>query len=160
MNIAITPVLGAFDFLTRNDWFVISLFLVTMSYFLFRPRRFSSKAQGGDRTLESIRDSYDRNSRETVKNANRVEVKLFEYEREVEGRMQTRLAVLDQLILESERKIEMLQRVLDASRQETPRQEKQGIPTSSGRGEVQVFTTANDRRAGGTSEESPRADAA
>ncbi len=126
--------LAALDFLTRDDWFLISLFLLVISYFLYRPRRVAARAEKTTYSLEGIRDSYDENARESTRNANRIEVKLFEYEREVEGRMQTRLAVLDQMILESERKIEMLQRVLEQSRSEG------SVETgTSTRGEIQIF---------------------
>lgn len=145
--------LAAFDFLTRNDWFLISLSLLVMSYFLYRPRRIAARAEKKGYALNSIRETCDENARETARSANRAEVKLFEYEREVSGRMQTRLAVLDHLIQESEQKIEMLQRVLEQSRQAAapPSVERT-------RGEIQIFENAT---AGKVEESSlPRSDAA
>lgn len=128
--------LAAFDFLTRNDWFLISLFLVVTSYFLYRPRRFPNKNKQDDprSALAGIRESFDENAREAVRTANRAEVRLYDYEREVEGKMQTRLAVLDQLILESEHKILQLQKVLEESRAQSEASPKES-PT---RGEIRI----------------------
>lgn len=131
--------LAAFDFLSRNDWFLISLFLLVISYLLYRPRRIAARSQRNSYTLEGIRETYDENAREATRAANRAEVKLFDYEREVEGRMQTRLAVLDQLILESERKIETLQRVLEQSRNEAPQ-----LSDGRTRGEIQFVENPSE----------------
>ena len=49
-----------------------------------------------------------------------LELRLHDYGREIEGRMQTRIAVLDQLVLDADREIERLRKLLAESRQTGP----------------------------------------
>ncbi len=46
----------------------------------------------------------------------KLEVRLYDFAREVEGRMQTKIAVLDRLIVDADREIIRLERVLAESR--------------------------------------------
>ena len=46
-----------------------------------------------------------------------LELRLHDYGREVEGRMQTRIAVLDRLVVDADREIERLRQLLQQSRQ-------------------------------------------
>jgi hypothetical protein len=48
--------------------------------------------------------------------AEKLEVRLFDFAREIEGRMQTKIAVLDRLIVDADREIIRLEQVLAESR--------------------------------------------
>jgi hypothetical protein len=60
-----------------------------------------------------------------------LEVRLFDFAREVEGRMASRMAVLDRLIVDADREILRLQDVLAQTRGQTPLTHGEGSASSA-----------------------------
>jgi len=55
---------------------------------------------------------------------NEMEVRLFDYGREVEGRIETTLSVLDRLILDADQEIGRLEELLEVSRDDQTKQQR------------------------------------
>jgi hypothetical protein len=70
--------------------------------------------------------------------AEKLEVRLFDFAREIEGRMQTKIAVLDRLIVDADREIIRLENVLAESRR---------VGSGSSRGPDAVIPPADERSA-------------
>ncbi|MFO1020640.1 MAG: hypothetical protein U0903_08085 [Planctomycetales bacterium] len=144
---------GWTEALSPMDWLLISVFLGTIAWALYRPQRLNRAAtkQEGEELLQQGLSSREIATRTREAHA---ELKLHEWERQVDGRMQTRLAVLDQLILDADRKIELLQKTLA---------ELRNGPASHGPGEIVVFPASSHLPAeadSGREKTPPHADAA
>lgn len=123
---------GWTEALSPMDWLLVSVFLGTVAWMIYRPQRLRREArhEEGPEILQSFPVMEKAAVRER-----QAEIKLHEWEREVDGRMKTRLAVLDQLILDADQKIEMLKKTLA---------ELQSGATSRGNGEIVVFPVSGN----------------
>src|SRR5579872_5652177 len=102
------------EFITGQSLIVFGLAVVVF-VFLMR-RTFLRGGLTGSRFQKSAANSdgaSDGESPEMI--AELLEVRLFDFAREVEGRMQTRIAVLDRLIVDADREILRLQDLLAAT---------------------------------------------
>jgi hypothetical protein len=99
------------EIITGQSLIVFGLAVVA---FIFLMRRMFLRPRGLNRHEQSPTDRTDvesaQLSAETV--VEKLEVRLFDFAREVEGRMQSRIAVLDRLIVDADREIIRLQDLL------------------------------------------------
>lgn len=124
----------------RQSLIALGLSVVALVYMVRRLLLRIAKPRG--------RESMSRDSAETetaeagaLGATEMLELRLFDFAREVEGRMQTRIAVLDRLIIDADREILRLQELLVATKREAPWE-----PVSP--------TSAHERLSNATAEES------
>jgi len=103
------------ELITGQSLIVFGLAVVA---FIFLMRRTFLRPRGLTGCQQSPMDKTDvksaQLSAETI--VEKLEVRLFDFAREVEGRMQSRIAVLDRLIVDADREILRLQDLLAATR--------------------------------------------
>ena len=103
------------EIITGQSLIVFGLAVVA---FIFLMRRMFLRPRGLAGREQSPTDKTDvessQLSAETV--VEKLEVRLFDFAREVEGRMQSRIVVLDRLIVDADREILRLQDLLAATR--------------------------------------------
>src|SRR5579864_1889526 len=90
--------------------------------FVFVLRRFFLKvhaAHGRDSQTDAG-ENFEAAEAGAVRATEMLEVRLFDFAREVESRMASRMAVLDRLIVDADREILRLQEVLAQTRAQTP----------------------------------------
>lgn len=104
-----------FEFSTNQT--VIALGLSVVAFVFIMRRTVLRKRDAGRRKpftrIDGEADPVDAGA--TVV-AEKLEVRLFNFAREIEGRMQTKIAVLDRLIVDADREIIRLEQVLAESR--------------------------------------------
>ncbi len=91
--------------------------------FVLRRTSLRSKGKLQKRREDAVRESVEPHI-QANKHIRELELRLYDFGREVEGRMETRLAVLDQLISEADREIGELQHAIseeDADLSDHPR---------------------------------------
>lgn len=90
---------------------VLGLFVLTVAWMVRRSiglRRRGRSPHPSAAFRDEIRPAQDAESR-----IRELEVRLYDYERDVEGRIETRLTLLDRLIEEADREIDHLQHLLE-----------------------------------------------
>lgn len=101
-----------------ESWQAILFVVATASlgYSLYQGTLQRRKLQRQDSLTDALEDvcAIESSARGIVQ---KLEVRAYEYQREVEARIENRLIVLDQLILDADREIERLQAMLAESRQ-------------------------------------------
>jgi hypothetical protein len=103
------------QFITGQSLIVFGLAVVI---FVFLTRRIFLRTRSPARSNHTSRERNEIESAELSAEAvvEKLEVRLFDFAREVEGRMQTRIAVLDRLIVDADREILRLQDLLAATK--------------------------------------------
>ena len=98
---------------------LLAVAAASLGYSLFQGSLYRRKLQKQDSLTEAMEGvaEVESSARGIVQ---KLEVRAYEYNREVEARIDNRLAVLDQLILDADREIERLQAMLAESRQSAP----------------------------------------
>ncbi len=98
------------------QFIAIGVAVVSLGYSLYRGACYRRKLQGQDPIRETLDDvrAMESSARGLVQ---KLEVRAYDYSREVEARIDNRLSVLDQLIVDADREIERLQALLAESRQ-------------------------------------------
>lgn len=98
------------------QFLAIGVAVVSLGYSLLQGTRYRRKLQGQDAFRETLDDVrvMESSARGVVQ---KLEVRAYDYSREVEARIDNRLSVLDQLIVDADREIERLQVLLSESRQ-------------------------------------------
>jgi len=97
---------------------LLGLSLLIVGIVLWRGFARGRRSRGRDVTAEVRREMLD--AEQTVSGRmDKLEVRLHDYGREVEGRIETRIALLNQLLIEADRKIERLQELTAESRPTT-----------------------------------------
>ena len=128
-----------FEFNDNESVIAIGLSLLALIFILrrtvLRPRLFERRrpfAETDDRN-----DSLELSGAAVVE---KLEVRLFDFAREVEGRMQTKIAVLDRLIVDADREIIRLEQVLAESR-------RTGLPVPGTSRQPDAIVAQNQRDA-------------
>lgn len=98
---------------------LLAVAAASLGYSLYQGSRYRRKLQTRDSLTDALQEvtEVESSARGIVQ---QLEVRAYEYNREVEARIDNRLAVLDQLILDADREIERLQAMLAESRQSAP----------------------------------------
>lgn len=98
---------------------LIGVAAAALGYSLLQGARRRRRLQQQDSLEEALADvqAAEASARGIVQ---KLEVRAYDYSREVEARINNRLAVLDQLILDADREIDRLQTLLAESRQSAP----------------------------------------
>lgn len=96
------------------QWILIAVALVTMGYSLFQGAKSRRNLAARDSLGEAQSEvrAMESSARGIVQ---QMEVRAYDYSREVEARIDNRLAVLDQLIVDADHEIERLQQLLHQS---------------------------------------------
>jgi len=86
--------------------------LVLVTAFLLR-RTFVRGRQSRRRdVLKEVQDDFREAERSAARSVERLEVRLYDYGREIEGQVQTRMAMLDRLVVEAEQEAGRLKQLL------------------------------------------------
>lgn len=127
--------------LSGGQLVVLGLMLVAAGVVLRRRTAQRGRPRRQD-PLQEVQAEFQRIEASHSGRITKLEVRLHDFAREVEGRIETRLALLDQLIQDADREITDLERLLDEARDSghTPRT----IPTT-GRADERhtIFTLAD-----------------
>lgn len=119
---------------------VLGLLVLVVAFLLRRSIVLAKRQRSGLDTAEISRPALSADARAAAE-IQRLEVRLHDFDREIESRMQTRIATLDQLIVEADREISRLNelRAHERTAWTTPRHEpvaddvaapaKQGVDT-------------------------------
>lgn len=91
---------------------LLGLALIVMGFVFRRSVRNSQRVRSRN-PLKEARDRIAKTEQSPASLERKVEVRLYDLGREIEARIQTRTTVLDQLLQEAERKIELMQELLD-----------------------------------------------
>jgi hypothetical protein len=95
------------------QWMQVAFAAAAMGYFLLQAVKsrcnFASRGSSSDARADVASESSARGI------VRQLEVRAYDYSREVEARIDNRLTVLDQLIVDADREIESLQRLLNQS---------------------------------------------
>ena len=103
-----------FDSFSSLQLVLLGLSLLTVGFVLWRGFARGRRSRGRDLTAEVRREMLA--SEQTVTGRmEKLEVRLHDYGREVEGRIETRIAVLNQLLIEADREIKRLRSLLSES---------------------------------------------
>jgi len=104
---------------------VIALGLTVVAFVFIMRRTFLRRADTGRRKpfTRDLDNTEPVDPGATIV-AEKLEVRLFDFAREIEGRMQTKITVLDRLILDADREIIRLEKVLAESRRLGPGQSR------------------------------------
>jgi hypothetical protein len=104
-----------FEFNENQTVIALGLSIVALVFILRRTvlRRCFSEPQRPFAATSHEDDSLELSGAAVVE---KLEVRLYDFAREVEGRMQTKIAVLDRLIVDADREIIRLEQVLAESR--------------------------------------------
>jgi len=107
---------------------LLGLSLLTVGFVLWRGFARGRRSRGRDLTAEVRKEMLD--SEQTVSGRmEKLEVRLHDYHREVEGRIETRVALLNQLLIDADREIERLRELIaESSRTKSPLSEED-LPT-------------------------------
>ena len=82
--------------------------------------------------VQDVQDDFRRTELSLHSEVLKLEVRLHEFSREIEGRLGTKMAVLDRLILEADREILQLNEALEARRREKEPPRHPEIPKTGG----------------------------
>ena len=106
----------AAEFITGRSLIVFGLAIVVLVFVLRRTvlRMRHGKGNSDARNREGFEDAEE----SAVRATEMLEIRLHDFAREVEGRMLTRIAVLDRLIVDADREIMRLKELLAASNPE------------------------------------------
>lgn len=91
---------------------LIGLSFMVAAFLLRRNVTLSRKSRRRD-VLDEVREDFRQREQTTVAHLHQMETHLHDYGREVEGRIQTTLTVLDQLVLEADQEIARLETLLE-----------------------------------------------
>ncbi len=96
---------------------LVGIILLTGGWMLWRSAWLRQRVARQDplRELRQERAAREQRPESLIQD---MEIRLFDYGREVEGRVETTLGVLDQLILDAEQEIQRLETLLQASQQQ------------------------------------------
>ena len=98
---------------------LVGLLILAAAFVLRRRTVLSQRSKARDIAGELHREM--RHAEQIVSSRIRkLEVRLYDYGREVEGRLQTKIVQFDRLIVDADREIERLQQLVDESRQGNP----------------------------------------
>jgi TolA-binding protein len=105
--------------LSPTQLVLVGLMILVGAFVLRRSTVLSQRSKARDVAGEARREM--RHAEQTVSSRIRkLEVRLYDYGREVEGRLHTKIVQLDRLIVDADREIDRLQQLVDESRQGTP----------------------------------------
>ncbi len=105
--------------LSPTQLVLVGLMILAGAFVLRRSTVLSQRSKARDVAGELRREM--RYAEQTVSSQIRkLEVRLYDYGREVEGRLQTKMVQLDRLIVDADREIDRLQQLVDESRQGNP----------------------------------------
>jgi len=99
------------NFFTGGQFIGVGILLVIISVLLRRSITRSKSRQPRD-VVREVHDDFRKAESTYSGRLNQMEVRLHDFTREVEGRIQTRLALLDRLILDADREIDRLENLL------------------------------------------------
>lgn len=104
---------------------LLGLSLLTVGFVLWRGFTRGRRSRGRDLTAEVRKEMLD--SEQTISGRmEKLEVRLHDYRREVEGQIETRIALLNQLLIEADSEIKRLRELIaESSRTTSP------MPTNS-----------------------------
>ena len=104
------------DSFPGSQFVLLALLGATTAFLLRRGYRRRTQIAGRDVAAE-LRSEARARSRGELGEITRLETRLYDFGREVEGRVETTFALLDRLIADAETEIARLETVLEASRQ-------------------------------------------
>ena len=107
------------EFATGPSLIVLGLAVVALVFVLRRSLLRTHRRDNHDRAMANRDDAAAEKG--AVRATEMLEVRLHEFAREVEGRMQTRIGVLDRLIIDADREIARLKDRLAATNGDSPR---------------------------------------
>jgi len=95
---------------------LLAVAAAALGYSMYQGTRYRQKLQGQDSLADALDDvqTIESSARGIVQ---KLEIRAYDYSRDVEARINNRLTVLDQLIIDADREIERLQAMLAESRQ-------------------------------------------
>jgi len=103
------------NFFTGGQFIGVGILLVIISVLLRRTVTRSKNRKPRD-VVREVHDDFRKAEASYTGRLNQIEVRLHDFSRDVEGRIQTRLALLDQLIVDADREIDRLEKLLMAAR--------------------------------------------
>ncbi len=116
-----------FAALAGLDLVLIGSLILVVIFVLRRSSILSQRSRGRD-VLNEVRDDLRKAEQSAAGGIRRLEVRLYDYGREIEGQVQTRMTALDQLVLEAEQEAARLKQLLAESRQRGLSQAEQIYP--------------------------------
>jgi len=107
---------------------LLGLSLLTVGFVLWRGFARGRRSRGRDLPAEIRREMLD--SEQTVSGRiEKLEVRLHDYHREVEGRIETRVALLNQLLIDADNEIQRLRELIAQSSRTTSPVSEEDLPT-------------------------------
>jgi hypothetical protein len=103
-----------FAFLSGPQFVVLGLLILVIGFVLRRSAMLNRRSQARDPAAE-VRSEIHNAERAAGNWIHSLEVRMHDYSREVEGRIETNLTRLDQLIVASDREIERLSQLIEES---------------------------------------------
>ncbi len=104
------------DLISLEDIILIGLMLLSVAILMRRTARRSGRSRKRD-VLSEVRAEMHSAEQAEVSHLNQLEVRLFDYEREVGARISTTLSVLDELVQEADHEIARLETLLDKKKE-------------------------------------------
>jgi hypothetical protein len=108
-----------FDIFDGNQWIVLGMLLVA-TVLVLRRRMGRAGEFRRDDPLTRVRADFTKIESSPSGRINQLEVRLHEYAREVEGRIQSRTILLEQLLADADRDIRRLEELLAQARESPP----------------------------------------
>lgn len=104
---------GGFDLVLTGS-------MILLAIFLLRRTAVRSKRSRNRDVLTEVRDDFRKTEKSAARNIQRLEVRLYDYGREIEGQVQTRMSMLERLLEDAEHEAARLRQVLADSRAQNP----------------------------------------